>query len=142
MDGQLDDVRARIASYVSYWRAHAGMSIADAVSASGVSRSKWSEIENGKGDRPKPETLGAIARAIERDPADLLAIVGLEAPTPPRDGGTEQGAAAAVAEIVERLDVALQRLEGRVQALERSVDLPDRSHGESSPRAAQQSPTT
>lgn len=83
MDDQLDDVRERVAKYVSYWRAHAGLSIAQAVEATngGVSRSKWSEIENARGDRPKPETLGAVARALSRDPAELLEVIGLDAPS-------------------------------------------------------------
>lgn len=80
MAGNPDDVKALVAEWIRSWREHAGLSIDEAVRASGVSQSTWSAVENMKASVPKRENLARMARAVGREPDELLEIAGWRRP--------------------------------------------------------------
>lgn len=117
MASQGDDVRTRVAEYVRYWRSYAGLSIADVLEPSGVSRSKWSDVENARGDQPRPETLGAMAKAIGRDPGELLAIIGVGRP----DAAVSPERHRQVDEALTLVEATLRAHDRRLAALEEAA---------------------
>lgn len=128
MDTHAHDVtqRARqVSEYVAFWRAHAGMTVVDAAKRADISRSLWTDVERGK-QVPKPDTLGVIARALGRDPSELLELVGMRPPAPTSSGADEpddeSDMAMLLAEQVRRLGDALGRLEDRVGVRDEQLD--------------------
>lgn len=91
MDTHTADVaKQRAAEYVRYWREIAGMTPVQLAEASGVSRSKLYDIEEGRGALAKPETLSSVAKAIGRDPSEILAIIGRDMPEAVTQGSSSE----------------------------------------------------
>lgn len=102
MDTHTPDVaKQRAAEYVRFWREVAGMTPVQVEEASGVSRSKLYDIEGGRG--AKPETLSSVARAIGRDPIEILALIGRPAPESVTAGGDSGATLESIAADVQRM---------------------------------------
>lgn len=70
-----------LAAAVRKYRERAGLSIRQLAAQAGVHHSYLARLENGDNDRPTPEVLQGLARALGIDPTKLLRFIGVK-PTP------------------------------------------------------------
>lgn len=77
--------RAALGEYIESRRLGQGLSIQEAVGRSGLSRTKWRDIEKGRGHLPTTQTLRQVATGLGEPPDQVFALTGLtyEAPAPP-----------------------------------------------------------
>lgn len=95
----------------------------DALKRSGLSRTKWADIENNRGGVPTRETLLAVARGLDVPPGELFGRVGItytEVPGEPLPPDRVTDLERRLAEVEEELR-RLRDLEERVSHL-RLVD--------------------
>jgi len=62
-------------------RQQAGLSMSELAEASGIDKASVSRIERGEFQKPKEETLTAIAKTLGVDPTDLLSAAGYANPS-------------------------------------------------------------
>lgn len=70
-----DAVLARFGERLRELRERAGLSLSEAGEAAGLQRQHWSAYETGKRPNPTLAVMGAMARALDVELAELLAGV-------------------------------------------------------------------
>lgn len=69
---------AAISRYITSHRRALGLSRRDAETRAKVSPMTWTQLEAGKSLAPRDVTLLRVAKALERDPAELFKLYGRE----------------------------------------------------------------
>lgn len=124
MSTHSDDVkRKQVGDLIRANRERGGVTIAEASRAAGLSRTTWTEVENGDPPLKKAATLGKMAIAIGVEPVVVLAIAGYapdfeiagypETAMPPADDFDDVAPAEVLAmlrRLGERLDAVEQQL--------------------------------
>ncbi len=70
-----------VGALVQRLREQAGLSMSELAEASGIDKASVSRIEHGEFNKPKEETLTAIAKTFGVDPTDLLSAAGYANPS-------------------------------------------------------------
>lgn len=70
--------RRTLADTIRRHRERAGLSVRQLSARTGVHHSYLSRLENGDNDRPTPDVLQSIARALDLEPGKLLRFIGVK----------------------------------------------------------------
>jgi DNA-binding SARP family transcriptional activator/tetratricopeptide (TPR) repeat protein/DNA-binding XRE family transcriptional regulator len=80
MDGGKDAARARLGGLVRGWRRAAGLTQRDLAARSGLSVTAVRDLEQGRSQRPHPESLAALAGALGLDAGQAAVLAGAGGP--------------------------------------------------------------